>query len=238
MMIKKNKTAIILGSDGVLGSQIVQELLQDDISVVGIDKHKKSDSLCSSYLSVDFAKQEEISRAIDGVSSYMGEDNILISTVGIFGNNYEKMGFDYNMLLRTIQVNLLSVSEFCLGISKVCVENKKKLRIVIVGSTASFVGSRDIGYGISKSGLNGLVISLSKCFAKKDVTTIGVNPGIFTSSMSKSVSSDRQNQAIDSTHVKRAGEISEISNTIVYAAMHAPDFLTGSFININGGQYV
>ena len=111
------------------------------------------------------------------------------------------------------------------------------MRIVIVGSTAGFVGSRDIGYGISKSGLNGLVLSMSKCFAKKNITVIGVNPGIFESAMSTSVSKQRQQSVISNTHLKRAGTISEISNTVLYAALTAPDFLTGSLININGGQY-
>ena len=239
-MTSKNKTVIVLGSEGALGSELIQNLLQKNtFDIVAVDLHKKTQfsNKKIKYHQPDFSKPEQIKSLLKNLSLEISDENILISTIGKFGSDHENENVDFNSILETIQINLLGVVQTCLEIGNQCVKQNKKLRIVIVGSTAGFVGSRDIGYGISKSGLNGLVLSMSKCFAKKNVTVIGVNPGIFESAMSTSVSKERQQSVISNTHLKRTGTISEISNTVLYAALTAPDFLTGSLININGGQY-
>ena len=239
-MTNKNKTVIVLGSEGALGSELIQELLsKNTFDIVAVDQNKKTQfsNKKIKYHQADFSKPEQIKSLLKNLSSELSGDNILISTIGKFGNDHEKEEMNYNSVLETIQINLLGVAQTCLEIGNQCARQNKKLRIVIVGSTAGFVGSRDIGYGISKSGLNGLVLSMSKCFAKKNITVIGVNPGIFESDMSTSVPKQRQQSVISNTHLKRAGTISEISNTVLYAALTAPDFLTGSLININAGQY-
>ena len=239
-MTSKNKTVLILGSEGALGSELIQNLFQKNtFDIVAVDLHKKTQFTNKKikYHQADFSKSEQIKSLLKKLHAEISDENILISTIGKFGSDHENEKVDFNSILETIQINLLGVAQTCLEIGNQCVRQNKKLRIVIVGSTAGFVGSRDIGYGISKSGLNGLVLSMSKCFAKKNVTVIGVNPGIFESAMSTSVSKERQQSVISNTHLKRTGTISEISNTVLYAALTAPDFLTGSLININGGQH-
>ena len=239
-MTSKNKTVIVLGSEGALGSEVVQSILKKGtFDIVGVDLHKGTqfNSKKINYHRADFSDPEQIKMLVKRLSTEIADENVLISAVGKFGSNHEEEVMNFNSIRETIQVNLLGVAQVCLEISNQCARQDKKLRIVIVGSAAGLVGSRDIGYGIAKSGLNGLVLSLSKCFAKRNITVIGVNPGIFESSMSSSVSKKRQQSVISNTHLKRAGTISEISNSVLYAALSAPDFLTGSLININGGQY-
>ena len=236
----KDKTVIVLGSEGALGSQIIKDLSKESfLNIVTVDRHKKSKfgNRVVKHYQTDFSKPNKLKVFIKHISSLLGKETIIISTIGKFGSDHEKEKVNFSTIVKTIQINLLGVAEVCLEISSQCIKQNGKLRIIIVGSTAGAVGSRDIGYGVSKSGLNGLVLSMSKCFAKSNVTVIGINPGIFESSMSASVSKQRQLAAIGSTHLKRGGNISEISNIILYAALHAPHFLTGSLININGGQY-
>ena len=237
-MVKKNKTAIVLGSEGSLGSEILKGLLKNTaFNIFSVDQQQKTKLKEVNYHRADFSRPEEVKSLLKNLYSHLSEENVLISAIGKFGSDHENDTMNFNSILETIQINLLGVAQTCLEIGNKCFRQNKKLRIVIVGSTAGFVGSRDIGYGISKSGLNGLVLSMSKCFAKKNITVIGVNPGIFESAMSTSVSKQRQQSVISNTHLKRAGTISEISNTVLYTALTAPDFLTGSLININGGQY-
>ena len=237
-MANKNRTAIILGSEGALGSEIIKELLPLKVfDVIAIDRHAKTNFKNVSYHRADFARPEQLKALLKKLASDLSDDNILISAIGKFGSNHEEEELNFDAVAETIGVNLLGVTQVCMGVSDQCLKENKKLRIVVVGSTAGAVGSRDIGYGIAKSGLNGLVLSMSKCFAKKNITVIGINPGIFESEMSTSVTKQRQKSAISSTHLKRAGTISEISNSVLYAALTAPDFITGSLININGGQY-
>ncbi len=234
----KNKNILILGSEGALGSAIVIELQKRGFStIIAVDKNKKTQHKNVNYFCADFSNSKEVEALSDFLKNNLSTENLLISTVGKFGDDYASEEFTAENLLNSVQINLLAVAKICLDLSKECAADRKEMRLVIIGSTAGSVGSRDIGYGISKAGLNGLVISLSKVFAEKNITTIGINPGIFTSQMSQGVPPERQKSVIAQTHVKRAGTISEIVNTTLYAALDAPDFLTGSIVNINGGQY-
>ena len=234
----KSQNIIVLGSEGSLGTEIIRQLRVKNFSnIIAVDKDSESKFSDISYLCADFSNPDQVHNLTEKLSSMLTVDNILISTIGKFGDDHSNGIMDYNSILLTIQINLLSLTKLCLSISNNCIKNHYKMRFVIVGSAAGNVGSHDLGYGISKSGLNGLIISLSKCFARQNIITIGVNPGIFTSTMSTSVAMERQKSVINQTHIKRSGFLSEITNTVLYSALEAPDFLTGSLINVNGGQY-
>ena len=227
-----------MGSEGALGSAIISELLSRGFSkIIAVDKNQKSQFQNVDYLRADLSKIAEVENLSKILQTKLTGENLVISTVGKFGDDYEMAEFNAETMLQSVQINLLSISKICLDLSKKSTADKRKTRFVLVGSTAGAVGSRDIGYGISKAGLNGLVISLSKVFAQKNITIIGVNPGIFSSPMSQQVAKERQQAVVNQTHIKRAGDVAEIVNTALYAALDAPDFLTGSLININGGQY-
>jgi NAD(P)-dependent dehydrogenase (short-subunit alcohol dehydrogenase family) len=233
----KNKNIIILGSEGALGCALIAELQRKKFSaIIAVDKNKKTQHKKVNYFCADFSDAKQVEILSEFLQKNLTGENLVISTVGKFGDDYESEKFTAKNLLDSLQINLLSIAKISLDLSKKCVASKKKMRLVIIGSTAGAVGSRDIGYGISKSGLNGLVISLSKVFAQKNVTVIGVNPGIFISKMSQGVAQERQKAVINQTHLKRAGTVAEIVSTTLYAALDAPDFLTGSLINVNGGQ--
>ena len=227
----------MLGSEGALGSAIIRELQKKSLTIIAVDKNQQSQFTAVKYFQADFARAEQVSELSNFLQNNLTDENIIISTVGKFGANYNSNEFAFDEMLETLQINLISIAKLCLELSRKSVTNKSKTRFVLVGSAAGSVGSRDLGYGISKAGLNGLVLSLSKTFAQKNITAIAVNPGIFTSKMSVSVDEKRQEFAISQTHLKRTGNIAEVVNTIIYAALEAPDLLTGSLLNINGGQY-
>lgn len=218
---------MLLGSEGSLGSEIARGLHQRSLPFIAVDKNKKSNLKNIQYFCADFSKMSEVSKLTQNLSAQLSEENILISAIG---------KFDEEDLLESLRINLISLADISLHLSKKCINDGKKLRLIFTGSAAGVVGSSNIGYGVAKAGLNGLVVSLSKKFANYGITTIAVNPGIFTSSMSKSVSQKRQKFAINQTHLKRAGTVSEIANVVMYAALDAPNFMTGTFLSVSGGQ--
>ena len=238
--MKKNKRLIVLGSEGALGQEVIREALStSELPIVAVDRvsRPKVEHERVVYFSVDFQNHSEINELATELIAQDAGESILVSTVGTFGHNYSEEQLSFGDIAQTIQVNLLGITQLAYELCYHCVKENKRLRIIVVGSAAAFVGSRDIGYGIAKAGLNGLVLSLSKCFAQNNITVIGVSPGIFESPMSTAVAVNRQASAVGQTHLKRPGAISEIVNTILYAGLQAPDFMTGSLININGGQY-
>lgn len=231
----------ILGANGDLGSALIEQATEKNtfLSLLGVDKHETSIHENIKYQQCDLGIRDEIFSVLQSIDFSLYNKHVIISTVGLFGQpSFEDGKFRDDDFRRSIEVNLIGVCSFisnAVSLSKNA--GIEDIRVVIVGSTAGNVGSLDLGYGIAKAGLNGFVCSLSKSLAKDGVICIGVNPGIFESSMSRSVSIERQNKARDATHLKRIGTLKEICEFVSHIAFQAPDHLTGSVISINGGQY-
>ncbi|MGI0119550.1 SDR family NAD(P)-dependent oxidoreductase [Zooshikella sp. RANM57] len=237
-----NQTLLILGANSTLaGAFLKQQENANSINVFGIDRQDKASySQLSDYMKLDFSRTS-IQQIWQDLPLNFANDVIFISCIGRFGEQGNQLQGQSSLstkdVLAQININLMYVTSFCCELINQCLYYGSKCRIVIVGSSASWVGSRDIGYGVAKSGLNGLVISLSKSFAPRGITVLGVNPGIFDSLMARNVSTDRQQYAIQSTHIKRAGQVEEIAKVVGYAALEAPDYMTGAILPVNGGQY-
>lgn len=234
----KDNLLVILGVQGALGSAIsCHEDLNVDILGIDLPQATCQENL-SYYLACDFSNRSQIRATIDTLPIFNYKKVIFVSCIGKFGDEtFNSFSFEEESLYENIQVNLVGIAHFMIAAIKRCLTQNIPTRVIIVGSAAAYVGSRDIAYGIAKAGLNGLVLSLSKSLSSQNSVVIGVNPGIFESTMSQGVSSERQSQAIESTHIKRKGRLKEIANFVTYVAFDAPDYLTGSILNINGGQY-
>jgi NAD(P)-dependent dehydrogenase (short-subunit alcohol dehydrogenase family) len=229
---------IVLGCEGALGTAVLAHAPKG-MHVIGVDRHVRSGTLNSEqYYRCDFGDRRQLQKLLDALPIKKYEQLILISCVGKFGAETFSADnvFDPDILYQSLQVNLLGVAHFVAEILSRSHQIPKK-RIVVVGSAAAHVGSRDLGYGIAKAGLNGLVVSLSKVLASRATTVIGINPGAFESPMSAGVSQARRAKAVQSTHIQRGGTVDEIGNLVHYAAFEAPDYMTGAILNINGGQY-
>ena len=192
-----DRLSIILGVNGSLGAAVAGDSKMRQTDIVGVDLGPTSlIGHLKEYRQCDFRDRQAITRAatLSGCDQY--QELFCISCIGSFGDDtFAGDKFDEERFYETVQVNLLGVAQFMLTLLHQPATRRMRVKVIIVGSTASYVGSRDVGYGVAKAGLNGLVISLSKCLASQGPAIIGINPGIFTSPMSSSVSEERQHQA-------------------------------------------
>lgn len=156
-------------------------------------------------------------------------------TAGIYRGDAEEL-YSWADVERSLSVNLIGVVRFVVGVVERLGRAHKRARIAVVSSAASEVGSHDVGYGVAKAGLAGLVRSISKARARHGITIIGVAPGLFDSDMSKSQSSQRRDAAIMAMHLGRTINLDEIVACVRFAVFDAPDALSGTFLNPNGGQ--
>ena len=238
--MKNKELVIVLGAMGDLGSAFVKAV-PNKYDVIGIDKIEKNSHLnLTSYIVCDFSLPESIQNLIPSISVNVYSKIYIVNCMGIFGDeSFSPAKSDDEVvktLYQTIQVNLTGVAHFLLLFLRK--HSLIPIRVVLVGSTASHVGSRDLGYGASKAGLNGLIVSLSKTLSSKNLEIMGINPGIFDTKQSTIVSQERRQQAIKSLHIDRIPKLEEVLNLLYYTTFEAPNYLTGSIIKINAGQYV
>lgn len=234
---QKKEGLIVLGAKGSLGMAFV-EAAMDQGKFEGAHVHlldkRPDDSL--SVKSCDLSSSSSIRVALNDIDFAQSDYWRILVATGVY-NGTDPSCTDWNEISTTLQVNLIGVSQFVIGAVDKIKKADKAARIVVVSSAAAGVGSRDLGYGISKAGLTGLVRSVSKQSAKDGITSIGIAPGLFKSAMSRDhQSDDRKEDAIKQNHLGRSLELDEVLKTAFYATYDAPDALTGTFINPNGGQ--
>lgn len=224
-----NKNLLLFGSEGTLGSALRTRLESQFESCLFYDRSPTTARTAECDFSSINACRATAENLIDRIN---GSVTVLLAS-GLYDGSKAMDGYS---ILDSLTVNLIGPVLLLNSLAEAAVENNNRARFVIVASSAARVGSRDIGYGTAKAGLEGFVRSISKSYAQRGVTAIGVNPGIFSSKMSAGQSHERQATAVSSTHLKRAADITEVADVCVYAALSAPDCLTGTFISPNGGE--
>lgn len=235
----KKEGLIILGAKGSLGSAFT-EAATNNGKFEGANIHLFDKTLDASFSvkSCDLSSTSSINAALSEIDFSQSDHWRILVATGIY-NGTDPSCTNWEEISNTLQVNLIGACQFVIGAVDKIKKSEKTARIVVVSSAAAGVGSRDLGYGISKAGLTGLVRSISKQSAKDGITAIGIAPGLFKSAMSRDhQSDDRKKDAIHQTHLGRSLELNEIVKTAFFAMYEAPDALTGTFINPNGGQVI
>lgn len=183
----------------------------------------------------DVAVPGDVESVLDRLPVAASQHWRMLSAVGWFCGHSEWEG-DWRSLRASIEVNLTGVAHFAGGLAHRLATVGATGRLVIVGSAASRVGSRDVGYGTAKAGLVGLVRSLSKVYASRGVTVVGVEPGLFDSAMSRQQDPVRRSLAAGQNDVARPLELSDVAEVVRYMLCAAPDALSGSIIQVGGGR--
>lgn len=222
---------VVLGAAGDLGSEVTRRLrsLSPHVLLDHRTDTRREIAPC------DVIDPWAVERALDRLPLATSGRWHLVTTVGHYRGADDPDG-DWRALRYSIEVNLSGVAHFAAGMAHRLVRAGVSGRIVIVGSAAAAVGSRDIGYGAAKAGLRGLVRSLSKAYARRGVTAIGVEPGLFESRMSAAQSRERRAEAISQNHLGRALTLEEIADSVCYAVGGAPDAMSGTVVAASGGQ--
>ncbi|SFT01679.1 3-oxoacyl-[acyl-carrier-protein] reductase [Sulfitobacter marinus] len=93
-------------------------------------------------------------------------------------------------------------------------------------------------YSAAKAGIVGFTKALAQENAAKGITVNAVAPGYCDTDMVAAVSADVIQQIIAATPVGRLGQPADIARAIMFLASDDADFVTGSTLSVNGGEYM
>jgi NAD(P)-dependent dehydrogenase (short-subunit alcohol dehydrogenase family) len=227
------ETVVIFGAFGSLGSELADYARSQGHRLILFDKDPPP---ASDVLDCDLADEASTVEALRNIPINADCRYRILFTAATYNGSGDSETAPWEQVAKSLQINLLSQCHIALAMAQAMVGRGICGRIVLTSSAAARVGSCDIGYGVAKAGLEGLVRSLSKAFARYGITTIGVSPGVFPSAMSEAQSPERRAAAVESTHIKRHMELAEVADTVRFALFAAPDAMTGSILPVSGGQ--
>ena len=133
-----------------------------------------------------------------------------------------------------IQTNLSSVFYCCRQAIPPMV-SKRSGKIINISSMWGLSGaSCEVAYSASKSGINGFTKALAKELAPSNVQVNAIACGVIDTSMNDQLTPEERKALEDEIPAGRYGTPKEIAQ-MVWNIVHAPEYMTGQIIGVDGG---
>jgi len=239
MINLNDKTAVVFGGNGILGSNLIEKLLLSNITKIFATYHKEHDridNLKNNFSDKLFISQIDIK---DDVSVQKFIDNIDqidvgVNCVGILddGTVSKLSKKSWDDVIQTNLTGTFNTSKSLFGKMK----NQKKGRIINISSIVGQKGAfGQINYSASKSGLVGFTKTLAIEGAKNNILVNCVMPGYINSEMSKKIPPKILDSIIQNIPLRRLGDPDDVSNLILFLSSEYSSYITGEIICVDGG---
>jgi len=185
----------------------------------------------------DVASFDACKEAVEKIETEVGPVDILVNNAGITRDGtMHRMDFDqWNAV---IQTNLSS----CFNMSRCVIEGMRERsfgRIVNIGSINGQAGQYgQVNYAAAKSGIHGFTKALAQEGASKGITVNAIAPGYVLTDMVRAVPEKVLEKIIATIPVGRLGDPDDIARGVLFLVGDDAGFITGSTVDINGGQHM
>lgn len=240
------KVALVTGGSKGIGLGMAQALGRYGATVVitsrGADEGEtavqqlKEEGMNAAYIQADVTKKEQVEMLVQKTVERFGSLDILVNNAGM---NIRKplVEVEESDWDRVLGVNLKGI--FLVG--QACAKQMIKQnygKIINISSIFGSVGmSFQTSYAASKGGINQLTKIWAEELAPNNITVNAIGPGYIMTPMTQDWLSDpeRVEKIVNSTMIKRFGEISDLVGPVVFLASDTSKYVTGQVLHVDGG---
>jgi 3-oxoacyl-[acyl-carrier protein] reductase len=245
-----NRNVLVTGGGVGIGREIALELARAGARVsITYLTHEPDEELVREIreasgseltaVKLDATSESDVRDALTDIGTHFGSIDVVVNNIGglIQRSTIDQMNFAlWNKVMAVNLDSVFLVTHYALPFI-----NTGWGRIINVASLAGHNGGHPgaVAYGTSKAAIFGFTRGLSKEVAALGITVNAVAPGFiedtpfhdtFTTAESKSAT-------IASIPVQRAGTPADVAGAVAWLASPQASFVTGTTVNINGGQY-
>jgi 3-oxoacyl-[acyl-carrier protein] reductase len=188
---------------------------------------------------MDATNEEDVSRVVERVADGFGSIDILVNNVGGLLERVDIADMDSKLWHQILDVNLSSAF-FCTR-AVLPFMNSGWGRIINISSLAGHNGGSagSTAYATAKAGMFGLTRGLAKELAPNGITVNAVAPGLILETPFHETFTPpaAQQEAITRIALARPGLPPDVAGPVVWLASDLAGFVTGTIVDINGGQY-
>ncbi|CAM3864102.1 SDR family NAD(P)-dependent oxidoreductase [Rheinheimera salexigens] len=219
---------LIIGASGGIGSYLANSFINDGFDVKGTYNNT---AINNNFTKLDVSNEEEVKQWVEQISAKLKQ----ITVINCVGINYNCFGHkaDLEQWKNVIDVNLIgtfNVIKYLLPYMRA----EKFGRIINLSSVVPQIGvAGTSAYAASKSGLWGMVKSLTKENAGLGITINNLNLGYFDAGMIAAVPEAVLATIKETIPAKRFGTPNEIYKAV--NMLMDIEYINGASIDINGG---
>ncbi|OXM66342.1 MULTISPECIES: SDR family NAD(P)-dependent oxidoreductase [Amycolatopsis] len=243
----RDKTALITGASSGMGRATATTFAREGAAVVVADindddgttvvKEIQAGGGRARYLHLDVTDEGSWTTAIDEVLAEFGRLDVLVNNAGISGT------FDPDLTSTAFfdQLMLVNAKGVFLGIKHgaAAMARTGGGSIVNLSSISASIGQLGVhlGYGASKAAVKSMTRTASVHYADDGIRVNAVAPGMLPPMRTSRGSADPVWRArqLDGVPMKRAGEVREVADVVLFLASDEASYVTGVEILVDGG---
>ncbi|MHB1946574.1 MAG: acetoacetyl-CoA reductase [Gammaproteobacteria bacterium] len=245
----EHRTALVTGGMGGIGTAICQQLYTQGARVVATynrggdhaaaklwqeEQHKQGYNFEICFVDVaNYASCEAMVKEVET----QGPIDILVNNAGITRDvPLYKMNLDqWQDVMKTNLDSIFNMTRHVIN----GMLSRRYGRIINISSINGQKGQfGQANYAASKAGIHGFTKSLAQEVARKGITVNTISPGYIETNMVMSVNESIREKIIAQIPIGRLGKPEEVARAVVFLAAKESEFITGTNLTINGGQYL
>ena len=234
----KGKVALVTGAAGGIGYAVTELFDKEGAMVVAADVREPSAPYPGSVetMTLDVTSEEQWAMIVAAIVRRHGRLDVLINNAGIIA--YEPLDkLEMKDWLKMIAVDQTGVF---LGMRE-AVRVMRKQQAGSIVNISSIWGSAAVSGAHSYHAAKGAVRNMSKnaaiTYAGDGIRVNSLHPGFIHTPMTDAQPPDLNTLVIDTTPMKRGGQPIEVAYGCLYLASDEASYVTGTELNIDGGNH-
>jgi len=246
-MTLENQVALVTGASRGIGRAIALELGRQGATVVGTATTGEGAEFISDFMeeanvkgagmALNVNNATQIEAVLKAVNDRFGNIAILVNNAGITRDNLllRMKDEEWDEILET---DLKSVFRLSRGALRAMMRARYG-RIISISSVVGSTGNLgQANYAAAKAGIVGFSKSLAREVGSRNITVNCVAPGFIETDMTRSLTSQQQQNLIQHIPLGRLGQPEEIASVVAFIASPGSSYITGATFHVNGGMHM